>query len=334
MPISPLPPPAVVWAESPLQLLSAVEAQHAGLLGDGTEVALRAGSQSLAATAEEVLRLGMPPGLCPPAPASRVARPPRDGRWVIGDAFSGAVQRRLLSSGGRRLLVVDDGLATIHLLELLTAPAPRPLARARARLGVPRRALGLAAAARLRAAARAGALTVFTALPIPAELHAAVEALGARLVCHDFPWLRGRPAAPPPSQRLVVLGSSLVHNGLVHRRPYLEWVLALADTEPLAYRPHRRECPEVLAELRRHPRIMVAEPTGVPVEISLRGLTAEHWVVSLPSTALTSLRLVLRAAGTTIEGVPVPADWWTADADPELRAHLSLFVGGGLEIAT
>jgi hypothetical protein len=228
---------------------------------------------------------------------------------------------------------VDDGLATIHLLELLTSASPRPLVRARARLGTARRLLGTAAAVRLRAAARAGALTVFTALPIPAGLRAAVEGLGAELVFHDFPWLRGRPAAPPPEQRLVVLGSSLVRNGLVHRRPYLEWVRSLADAEPLAYRPHRRECPEVLAELRRHPRIAVAEATGVPVEISLRGLTAGHRVVSLPSTALTSLRLVLRADGTTIEGVPVPSDWWTADADPDLRAHLSLFVGG-LEIAT
>jgi hypothetical protein len=333
MPISPPAPPAVIWAESPLQLLSAVEAQHAGLLGEGTEAALRTGSDSLVATAAEVLRLGAPAGLRPPVPVPQVARPPKGGRWVIGDAFSGAVQRRLLSSGSRRLLIVDDGLATIHLLELLAAPAPRPLARARARLGAPRRALGMAAAVRLRAVARAGALTVFTALPIPGGLRAAVEALGAELVFHDFPWLRSRPAAPPPAQRLVVLGSSLVRNGLVHRRPYLDWARSLADTEPLAYRPHRRECPEVLAELRRHPRIAVAETTGVPVEISLRGLTAAHRVVGLPSTALTSLRLVLRTAGTTIEGVSVPPDWWTADADPDLRAHLSLFTGG-LEIIT
>ncbi|HEX2314544.1 MAG TPA: hypothetical protein VHJ17_12455, partial [Thermomonospora sp.] len=172
----------------------------------------------------------------------------------------------------------------------------------------------------------------FTALPIGTALSAAVRATGADLAYHDFPWLRGTPADAPPPERLVVLGSSLVRNGLVRREAYLDWVLSLADDEPVAYRPHRRECPQVLEALRRHPRIAVAE-AGVPVEISLRGLTAGHRVVSLPSTALTSLRMVLRAAGTTIEGVPVPADWWTADAAPELRAHLSMFVGG-LEIVT
>lgn len=330
--MSSTPPPSVIWAESPLQLLSAVEAHRLGLPGTDTEVRLRAGSSSLTATAAEIERLGPPAGLRPPVAAARPVRPPKDGCWVIGDAFSGAVQRRLVSRGGHRLVVVDDGLATIHLLELLTADRPRALMRARARLGPARRALGAASWARLRAAARSGRLTFCTALPISAELRRAVEELGAAVHFHDFSWLRGRPAAQPPPQRLVVLGSSLVRNGLVHRDRYLDWVRSLADTEPLSYRPHRRECPDVLAELRADPRISVAE-AGVPVEISLRGLTAEHRVVSLPSTALTSLRLVLRASGTTIEGMPVPADWWTDAADPDLRDHLSLFLGG-LEPAT
>ncbi|WP_119728641.1 hypothetical protein [Thermomonospora amylolytica] len=323
---------SVIWAESPLQLLSAVEAHRAGLCGPCTEARLRAGAPSLETTAAEIERLGVPAGLRMAGSAPRPVRPAEGGVWVIGDAFSGAVQRGLVAPGRCRLVIVDDGLATIHLLELLTASRPKALVRARARPGPARRALGLAAWGRLRAAASAGRLTVCTALPISAELRDAVRGLGAAVHVHDFPWLRGRPAAEAPPQRLVVLGSSLVRNGLVHRDRYLAWVRSLAAAEPLQYRPHRRESPDVLDELRADPRISVVE-TGVPVEISLRGLTAEHRVVSLPSTALTSLRLMLRSTGTRIEGVPVPPDWWTDAADPGLRDHLSLFLDG-LEIAT
>ncbi|MFP3965754.1 hypothetical protein SMC26_25835 [Actinomadura fulvescens] len=315
------------WVESPLQLLSAVEAHHAGLLGHGTEVVLRSGVDPLVATAAEVERLGPHRGLAGVHVGTRVPLPAGTGTLVIGDAFSGTVQRRLLTLRAQRLVIADDGLATIHLLELLAAPDPRPLIRARARPTMARQALGLAAATRLRALGRAGRVVVFTALPVPEELRTAVTAHGIEVVAHDFPWLRSRPAGPPPQERQVVLGSSLVANGLVHRERYLEWIAGLAAVEPIAYRPHRREDPADLAELRRDPRVSVAEP-GPPVEVCLRGLTREHRVISLPSTALTSLRLVLRGNGTTIEGVTVPAEWWTERADAALREHLSLFLDG------
>lgn len=323
---------SVIWAESPLQLLSAVEAHQAGLSGPDAQIWLRADVPSLEPTAAAIERLGAPPGLRVAGSAPRPTRPPEDGLWVIGDAFSGVVQRGLLVSRRCRMVIVDDGLATVHLLELLTASRPKALVRARARPGPARRALGTAAWGRLRAAASAGRLTICTALPISAELRDAMQELGATVHVHDFPWLRSRPIAEAPRQRLVVLGSSLVRNGLVHRDRYLAWVRSLAATEPLQYRPHRRESSDVLEELRADPRISVME-TGVPVEISLRGLTAEHRVISLPSTALTSLRLVLRSTGARIEGVPVPSDWWTDAADPALRDHLSLFLND-VELAT
>jgi hypothetical protein len=330
-----VPKPSVdaqIWAESPFQLLSAVEAQHAGRLGPSTDVTLRAGLAPLTTTAAEIERLGPPAGLRPHTVDLRPPRPSGPVRLVIGDAFSGAVQRRLAGARDPQLVIVDDGLATVHLLELLTARNLRPLVRARVPAAVSRRALGLATAARLRAAARAGRLTFCTALPIEPDLAAAVRALGARLARHDFPWLRTRPADPIPHERLVVLGTSLVGNGLVHREPYLAWIRSLVATEPLTYRPHRREDPAVLAELARIPGITITS-ANLPAEICLRGLTADHHVLSLPSTALTTLRLVLRGNGTTIEGVNVPAAWWTSAADPSLRAHLSLFLGG-MELAT
>ncbi|TNY34527.1 hypothetical protein [Thermomonospora catenispora] len=323
---------SVIWAESPLQLLSAVEAHRAGLFGPDAEVWLRSDVPSLEPTAAEIERLGLPPGLRVAGSAPRPVRPPEDGVWVIGDAFSGVVQRGLLTFRRRRMVIVDDGLATVRLLELLVASRPRALVRARLRPGPARRALGTVAWARLRSAASAGRLTVCTALPISAGLRDAVRGVGAAVHLHDFPWLRSRPTAEAPPQRLVVLGSSLVRNGLVHRDRYLAWVRSLAAAEPLQYRPHRRESADVLDELRADPRISVTE-TGVPVEISLRGLTAEHRVVGLPSTALTSLRLVLRSSGTRIEGVPVPSDWWTDAADPGLRDHLGLSLNGP-ELAT
>src|SRR5690606_9489596 len=114
------------------------------------------------------------------APSERVPRRPA----AVGDAFSGRVQLRWLTSVPGRVVVVDDGMATLRLLELLAAGPYRPLLRARARPGGLRAALGLAAAIRLRA----GGVTVFTALPVPPDLAAAVREAGVDLVRHEFAW--------------------------------------------------------------------------------------------------------------------------------------------------
>ncbi|MET8004742.1 hypothetical protein [Nonomuraea glycinis] len=306
---------ASAWVESPLQMLCAVEAHHAGVLGPATTVVPRAKLRALKATRRELGHLTLPEGLELAEPRERMPHRLR----AVGDAFSGKVQLRWLTSVPGRIVVVDDGLATIRLLELLAAGPYRPLLRARARPGALRAALGLAAAARLRL----GRVTVFTALPVSGELALAVERAGVELVRHDFDWLRAQPLAEPgPAERTVVLGTSLVRNGLVRRDRYLRWLMDLAEQEPLAYYPHRREDPVDLALIRERAGITVHEP-GVPAELTLRGLDPGQRVVSLPSTAISSLRVLLGPRGVTVEPVDVPDEWWTSRAAPALRSHLT-----------
>jgi hypothetical protein len=306
--------------ESPLQLLCVIEARHAGLLGADTRVVPRAGQRALRLTGRELAKLDLPEGLELAEPASRMPfgfmTPGRT--WALGDAFSGRVQRAVVTAFPGRVVLVDDGLATIRLLELLTAR--RPLVRARAEGGLARTILGAAAGMRLRGRR----LTVFTALPVPDELARAVRDLGVDLVRHDFAWLRSQPADLPPAERTVVLGTSLVRNGLIHREAYLSWLSRLG--EPVAYFPHRREDPDDLDRIRTIPGVEVFE-TGLPAEMTLRDLRPEQHVLSLPSTAVTSLRVLLSSRGVTVDAVDVPDEWWTPAAAPSLRSHLQLFAG-------
>ncbi|WP_240197580.1 hypothetical protein [Nonomuraea lactucae] len=305
---------ASAWVESPLQMLCAVEAHHAGLLGPATVIVPRAKLRALKATRRELSRMPLPGGLELAEPSTRMPRRLN----AAGDAFSGKVQLRWLTSDPGRLVVVDDGLATIRLLELLAAGPFKPLLRARAQPGRLRAVLGLAAAIRLRASR----VSVFTALPVSEELDRAVRRAGVDLVRHDFAWLRAQPPGPGPAERTVVLGTSLVRNGLVHRDQYLRWLTDLAAEEPLAYYPHRREDPVDVALIRERPGITVHD-AGAPAELTLRGLDPGQRVLSLPSTAITSLRVLLSPRGVAVEPVDVPEDWWTSRAAPALRSHLT-----------
>ncbi|WP_052424249.1 hypothetical protein [Nonomuraea candida] len=306
---------ASAWVESPLQMLCAVEAHHAGLLGPETVVVPRAGLRPLKATRRELRSLGLPGGLELAEPRERMPRRVQ----AVGDAFSGKVQLRWLVSSPGRIVIVDDGLATLRLLELLAGGPRKPLLRARARPTRLRAALGLAAALRLRLSK----VSVFTALTVDDKLEQAVREAGVHLVRHDFAWLRSQPpSAQGPAERTVVLGTSLVRNGLVHRDHYLRWLTELAAREPLAYYPHRREDPVDVALIRERPGITVHD-VGVPAELTLRGLESGQRVLSLPSTAITSLRVLLTPRGVAVEPVDVPDDWWTSRAAPALRSHLT-----------
>ncbi|MFG1679817.1 hypothetical protein ACGFNP_06555 [Nonomuraea sp. NPDC049269] len=310
---------ASAWVESPLQMLCAIEAHRAGLLGPVTAVVPRAGLRALKATRRALSDLALPEGLELAEPRERMPRSPH----AVGDAFSGRVQLRWLVSLPGRIVIVDDGLATLRLLELLAAGPYKPLLRARAHPGKLRAALGLAAAIRLRASR----VSVFTALPVSDELALAVRAAGVDLVRHDFGWLREQPlGGPGPVERTVVLGTSLVRNGLVRRDRYLSWLTDLAAEEPLAYFPHRREDPADVALIRERPGITVYD-AGVPAELTLRGLDPSQRVLSLPSTAISSLRVLLTPRGVAVEPVDVPDDWWTSRAAPALRSHLTGVAG-------
>lgn len=315
---------SVVWAESPLQLLSAVEGHGAGLLGRNTTIYPRAGAvgmsgllSSLMAQVPTGVNFGTERTEVPPARTTGV------DRWVIGDAFSGQVQRQLLRSpAADEVVVLDDGLATRKLLTELTAETPRPLLRPRAPRTAARSALGLAAWFRLRQLARQGKLLIFTALPIDERVHAAFEHLGGHLEFHRFEWLSTQPVTETVREPIIMVGSAMPADGLISADPYISWVHDLTQDGPVGYFPHRRETPEMLEPIAAHPMIRMKEHT-VPVEMRLRGLCPPQTVHCLPSTVLASLGLLLSSTGVKLHGQPVPRSWWTATTTDQLRRHLS-----------
>ncbi|NKX51214.1 hypothetical protein HER39_11690 [Arthrobacter deserti] len=314
---------AAVWAESPLQLLSAVGAHSAGLLGRHTVVHPRGDAVGMAGTVA-LLRDQVPSGLTFADPASAVpsVRSANLARWVTGDAYSGKVQTQLLRGiRADEVVVLDDGLATLKLLSTLVRDRPAPLVRPRSRAGAARQALGLAAWPRLRALARQRRLLVFTALPVPAAVERRFRALGGKLERHRFEWLGTRPVTEHILEPTIVVGSAMPADGLIHAGPYIEWVRSLTEGGPISYFPHRRETAQVLEALAANPLIRVNEHT-VPVEMRLRGLRRGQVVRALPSTVLASLRLILAPSGVPLRGHAVPDHWWTPQTSPELRRHL------------
>ena len=315
---------AEVWVESPLQLLSAIEAHGAGLLGTSSRIHPRGGTTTLDATLATLIARA-PAGVefahptqVPPAPGSAGAR-----RWVTGDAYSGRVQRALLGHiAVQEIVVIDDGLATLGLIRALVASEPTALVRPRSNPNAARRALGMTSWYRLRALARASRLLVFTALPVEPEVARRFRELGGHLESHRFEWLNTQPVAERIAEPTVVVGSAMAADGLIHPDPYFRWLHSLTLDGPVAYFPHRRESPEFLGLLAAHQKIAVREHT-IPIEMRLRALRRGQVVRALPSTALPSLRLLLGGSGVRIIGKQVPGAWWTPAATEELRSHLS-----------
>lgn len=315
---------AEVWVESPLQLLSAIEAHGAGLLGTTSRIHPRGGTTTLDATLATLI-VQAPAGVqfapstaAPPAPGSAGAR-----RWVIGDAYSGRVQRSMLGYiAVEEVVIIDDGLATLGLIKALVSTEPTPLVRSRSRTNAARRALGIASWYRLRALARAGRLLIFTALPVEPDIAQRFLDLGGHLESHRFEWLNTQPVTERINEPTVVVGSAMAADGLIHAEPYFRWLDSLTLDGPVAYFPHRRESGKFLALLADHDRIVVREHT-IPIEMRLRSLRPGQVVRALPSTALPSLRLLLGEGGVRILGQGIPAAWWKPAATPELRSHLS-----------
>jgi len=305
--------------ESPLQLLCAVEAHAAGHAGASTHVLARADVPALTAGIDAVRALGLPVGLdVDAAPAPR--RLP-DGTVVVGDPFSGAFQAALVRAPRppERVVVVDDGLATLDLARRVLTGSP--LVRLTAPPDPLRYGLGALAARRLRRLVAAGRLTLSTTIPLDDDVLAGLRALGVRVRPQDFAWLRSRPQRNAPDESTVVVGSALVADGLVQADRYAAWVRGIAADGPVRYIPHRRHDPLVSALLERLPGVVVDEP-GAPVEIRLRGLRPGQRAVMLPSTSAVTLSRLLVPRGVVVAPHAVPDAWWTDRATPELRRQL------------
>ncbi|MFI9486720.1 hypothetical protein ACIG47_10040 [Promicromonospora sp. NPDC052451] len=313
--------PAGALVESPLQLLCTIEAHAAGYGGAPTRVHVRDDVPALDVALEAVRGFGLPDGLETDLAGRRAALSAHEPVWLVGDAFSGLFQATaLLRRGLERVVLADDGLATLDLARRLAAR--EPLVRMRAETGGPRRQLGAAAARRLRRLAAEGRVTLFTSLPLDPAVRAQLVAQGFGVVRNDFAWLAGVPVGDAPAEPTVVIGSALAADGLVDPDAYVAWVGGLAADGPLRYLPHRRQVPDLLDRVGALPGVTL-DSAQAPVELRLRGMTAPQRVVSLPSTAAVLLTSILSPRGVAVTPQPVEDGWWTSRATPGLRAHLS-----------
>lgn len=317
---------SVAVVESPLQLLGALEAHAAGQAGARTEIRVRSGVPALDAAARTLDAAGLPDGvvLHLGATADDTSSAPR-GAWLVGDAFSGQWQAAFVRRSPRgRVVLLDDGLATVTLARALVAgtPAVRASRRSGGVAGAARNALGSLVTRKLRRLARDGRVTMFTAMPLDVPLVTHLHGIGVEVVTHRFEWLATQRPPLAPAEPVVVVGSGLVADGWVRAEPYVQWIASLAEFGPVAYLPHRRSDPAVVARLAGLPGVRVDE-AGLPVEMRLRGLRAPQRVVCLPSTAYVLLDALHSSTGVRIQARPVPDDWWTGNAAPDVREHLS-----------
>ncbi|WP_418276184.1 hypothetical protein ACNHYB_15170 [Isoptericola jiangsuensis] len=321
--------------ESPLQLLCAVEAHAAGHAGTTTQVVARSDVPTLATATGAVRALGLPPGLEVAVGPARDALGAGDVR-IVGDVFSGAFQSSLVRGAPTgRLVVVDDGLATVDAARRLVAG--EPLVRLVAPGGPLRGTLGAMATRRLRRLAREGRVTLVTMLPPDTVLADDLRSLGFGVEQHGFEWLGSRPAdgvggGAQIEESTVVVGSGLVADRLVHADAYAAWLRGLAADGPVRYLPHRRHDALVTALFESVPGVSVDAP-GAPVELRLRSLPAGRRVVTLPSTSAITLTRLLGPRGVDVVGQHVPDAWWTDRASGRLREHLGTVADIAAQVA-
>lgn len=320
------------WIESPLQFLSALEARAEG---EFMELQVRgdaSGMQSFLKSfetrwlpAEVTLRTAMArPEVPARPPQATVTRARHPVRLLVGDFCSGRFQSALANGSlGRpeHITLIDDGLATEHAVRLLTTTYPTPLRRARQQLSPTRAALAYSTALNLRSALRSGRMSWTTALPLPGYLIAAFTALGGTVARHDFERLRSLDLPAPDLHDEIVLGSSLAVDGLIHDDAYMSWVETATAGRTCAYLPHRREKPEDLARIAALPGVTVLAP-GLPVELRLASAPRGARLLSLPTTAASTLRLTMDSP--QIEVTPIPPSWWTDAAPDGLRRALNM----------
>ena len=269
---------ASAWVESPLQMLCAIEWAFAR--GAALRIVPRYGSAQLDATAARARDIGLPDGVT--IDTARHLPAFSSDHWLIGDAFSGMARSALALRSPQRLTIVDDGAETLRLPAVLqSSPLSRPTDSTAAR------AMAELAAARLRTLDERGALELFSYYALD---------LAARTP-NRFRWLRSRGLAMEAPPR-VFLGSASVADGRMGEEAYLAIVAAAG---PVAYFPHRRETPTTLQRIAALPGVVI-EDRGLPIELVLAG-AREASVLSMPSSAVETLRIILLGSGSTIDVV-------------------------------
>ena len=243
-------------------------------------------------------------------------------RWAAGDAYSGRVQRALL---GRiavdEIMIIDDGLATLGLLEALVADEPTALVRPRTNPGTARRALGTACWFRLRALARAGRLLVFTGLPVPqTPRKSSGPSAGTLKATASNGWTPNPSASPSANPRWWSAPRWPPTDD--PRRTVFPLAAGADRRGPVAYFPHRRE-PRESSLLAAHDGIVGSTNTPSPLKCGCARCAADRSSAPCPQPRC---RPCACCSGPAASGswartcLPLGGN---PSASPALRAHLS-----------
>ncbi len=279
---------AIAWVESPLQLIAAAE--WAATQDEPIVVALRLSGNQMAGTAEELLARGARFAECVPFYGIPWQLLSRHRNWAIGDAFSG--QFRLAASVlmPRKITLLDDGAMTTAVADALleTTGYMRPGQHESALATL----LGGRARDRMLRMARRERVEIATAFPLGESRLRGLADRGIRVRPHRLDWVRAtaRPLDIPNDR--VLLGSARPVDGLLPMPQYLAWVAAEAALGDVAYLPHRRETAEMLEAVAAIPGVEVYD-SGLPVELVLAGTDHALEVITLPTSAQTTLAHVL-----------------------------------------
>jgi hypothetical protein len=248
----------------------------------------------------------------PLALASLVPKLAGAGRLVIGDPFSGMIQRLLSLARARDLVLVDDGTATLELSRHLLAG--RPLVRWHRTGSAPAAA---ARAARRITPGHGRQLEVFSCLTAGLRLPP-----GGIASVNTYSWARRRYGPPQVLPGVDLIGSSLAETGLIDPERYIREIIALADeTNAERYFAHRREDPDKLRLIAEYAELEVVRPE-LPLELELLTGPVAETLVSLPSTVLHTLPLVLAGTGVEITVCADVMDWLEPDTSPRAAAFL------------
>jgi hypothetical protein len=286
---------AIAWVESPLQLIAAAE--WAATRDEPILVALRISGQQMASTAEELIARGARFAECVPFYGIPWELLSSHREWAIGDAFSGQFRLAATVLRPAHITLLDDGALTTVVADALLERTG--YARPDNRESAPTTLLGGLARNRMLRMARRERLEIATAFALGEDRLVALADRGIQVTPHRLEWVR-RTATPieVPGNR-VLLGSARPSDGLIPVADYLGWVASEAAIGPVAYLPHRREKPEILDAVAEFPGVTVFD-TGLPVELVLAGAREPLEVLTLPTSAETTLRHVLAGTGSTI----------------------------------
>jgi hypothetical protein len=286
---------ALAWVESPLQLIAAAEWAATG--DEPIVVAVRLRSSQMAATAEELLARGARFAECVPYYGIPWQLLAQHRNWAIGDGFSG--QFRLAASilRPRSVTLLDDGALTTALADALlertgfTRPGQHESAVSTL--------FGARARSRMLCLARRERLEISTAFALGEDRLTGLADRGVRVTPHSLAWVRrtARPITVPGNR--VLLGSARPADGLIPLDEYLGWVAAEASAGELTYLPHRRETAATLDAVAGFTGVTVLE-TGLPVELVLAGAREPLEVLTLQSSASTTLGHILVGNGGAI----------------------------------